>query len=82
LVVHFALGPKTAPQQKRVNELIPNPIATAMKAAPEHRAETVAFAVYASYAILTKQLLAMAEDPATPTALKKAIVAPTGRRAP
>lgn len=51
-----------------------NPVATAAKAAPENRAETIAFAMHNSYVVLVESAANIAEDSTTPRAVKAAIV--------
>jgi hypothetical protein len=51
-----------------------NPLATAAKATPENRPETVAFALTASYTVLAEHAVKLAEDSTTPRAVRRALV--------
>lgn len=52
-----------------------NPVATALKAKPGDRAETVAFALHNSYVVVAERAATIAEDSTTPHTLKVALVA-------
>lgn len=59
-----------------------NPVATALTADPEYRAETVAFALYATYAVVDRQALLIAKEPQTPVGVKRALLSAHKRSAP
>lgn len=52
-----------------------NPVKTALKATPENRAETVAFALHNSAIVVAEHAITVAEDSTTPRAVRKALVA-------
>ena len=50
-----------------------NPTATAMTATAENKPETLAFALYGQYAVVLEVALKIAQNPETPTAVKKTL---------
>lgn len=59
-----------------------NPVASATKASPENKAETVAFALHNSYVVLAERAVAIAEDSTTPRTVAQALIAANEKASP
>lgn len=51
-----------------------NPVATASRASPENKAETVAFALHNSYTVVAERLANIVENPATPKEVRQTLI--------